>query len=61
MGDFGGAAESAKDVFVDNYTCSAVLGIAAKSGNIGLGLGLNYTGSSNTDEQGVNANTRYMF
>ena len=39
----------------------AAVGIAAKTGNFGLGLGLNYTGSSNTDEFGVNANARYMF
>ncbi len=72
MGAFGSSAESAKSEFVDNLTYSSVLGIAAKSGNICLGLGsglglglglglvLNYTGTTNTDELGVNANTRYM-
>ena len=52
---------STKAEFVDNFTYGAAVGIAAKTGNFGLGLGLNYTGSSNTDEFGVNANARYMF
>ena len=52
---------STKAEFVDNFTYGASVGIAAKTGNFGLGLGLNYTGSSNTDEFGVNANARYMF
>ena len=52
---------STKAEFVDNFTYGAAVGIAAKTGNFGLGLGINYTGSSNTDEFGVNANARYMF
>ena len=52
---------STKAEFVDNLTYGAAVGIAAKTGNFGLGLGLNYTGSSNTDEFGVNANARFMF
>ena len=52
---------STKAEFVDNFTYGAAVGFAAKTGNFGLGLGLNYTGSSNTDEFGVNANARYMF
>ena len=52
---------STKAEFVDNFTYGAAVGIAAKTGNFGLGLGVNYTGSSNTDEFGVNANARYMF
>ena len=52
---------STKAEFVDSFTYGAAVGIAAKTGNFGLGLGLNYTGSSNTDEFGVNANARYMF
>ena len=52
---------STKAEFVDNFTYGAAVGIAAKTGNFGLGLGLNYTGSSNTDEFGVNANARFMF
>ena len=52
---------STKAEFVDNFTYGASVGIAAKTGNFGFGLGLNYTGSSNTDEFGVNANARYMF
>ena len=46
---------STKAEFVDNFTYGAAVGIAAKTGNFGLGLVLNYTGSSNTDEFGVNA------
>ena len=52
---------STKAEFVDNFTYGAAVGVAAKTGNFGLGLGLNYTGSSNTDEFGVNANARFMF
>ena len=52
---------STKAEFVDNFTYGASVGIAAKTGNFGLGLGVNYTGSSNTDEFGVNANARFMF
>ena len=52
---------STKAEFVDSFTYGAAVGISAKTGNFGLGLGLNYTGSSNTDEFGVNANARYMF
>lgn len=37
------------------------MGIAAQSGNVSLGLGVNYTGSSNVDQYGVNANARFVF
>ncbi len=46
---------------LDNFTYGATLGVGAKTGNFSLGLGVNYTGSSNTDEFGVNANARYVF
>ena len=46
---------------IDNFTYGATLGVAAQSGNFGFGLGLNYTGSSNTDEFGVTANARFVF
>ena len=46
---------------IDNFTYGATLGVAAKTGNFSLGLGVNYTGSSNTDEFGVNANARFVF
>ena len=46
---------------VDNFTYSAALGVAAQTGNFSLGFGVNYTGSSNVDEFGVNANARFVF
>ncbi len=46
---------------VDNFTYSAALGVAAQNGNFSFGLGVNYTGSSNVDEFGVNANARFTF
>ncbi len=46
---------------VDNFTYGATLGVAAKTGNFSLGLGVNYTGSSNVDEFGVQANARFVF
>ena len=46
---------------LDNFTYGATLGVAAKTGNFSLGLGVNYTGSSNVDEFGVNANARFVF
>ncbi|MCK0535501.1 MULTISPECIES: autotransporter domain-containing protein [unclassified Anaerobiospirillum] len=50
-----------KNEFVDSFTYGASMGVAAKSGNMGLGFGLNYTGSSNVKEFGANANVRYVF
>ncbi len=47
--------------FLDDFTYGATLGVAAKTGNFSLGLGVNYTGSSNTDEYGVTANARFVF
>ena len=46
---------------VDNFNYGATLGVAAKTGNFSLGLGVNYTGSSNVDEFGVQANARFVF
>ena len=46
---------------IDNFTYGATLGVAAKTGNFSLGLGVNYTGSSNVDEFGVQANARFVF
>ena len=46
---------------IDNFTYGATLGVAAKTSNFSLGLGVNYTGSSNVDEFGVNANARFVF
>lgn len=46
---------------VDSFTYGATLGVAAKTNNFSLGFGINYTGSSNVDELGVNANARFVF
>ena len=47
---------------IDNFTYGATLRVEAKSvGGIALGLSVGYTGSSNTDEFGVNANARFSF
>lgn len=48
------------DVY-DSFTYGATVGVAFKTGNFSLGAGLNYTGSSNADELGVNANARFVF
>ena len=46
----------------DNFTYGATLGIAAQSASgISLGLSVGYTGSSNVDDFGVNANARFTF
>ena len=48
--------------YMDDFTYGATLGIeAASNGGFSLGLGVNYTGSSNVDEFGVNANARFVF
>ena len=48
--------------YMDDFTYGATLGIeAASTGGFSLGLGVNYTGSSNIDEFGVNANARFVF
>ena len=58
---FSNLSTNVKSEIMDNFTYGAAVGVSATSGNFGLGLGVNYTGSSNTDEFGVNANARYMF
>ena len=58
---FHDLSTNVKSEIMDNFTYGAAVGVSATSGNFGLGLGVNYTGSSNTDEFGVNANARYMF
>ena len=46
----------------DNFTYGASLGIAAQSSSgISLGVAVGYTGSSNVDDFGVNANARFTF
>ena len=46
----------------DNFTYGATLGVAAQSASgISLGLSVGYTGSSNVDDFGVNANARFTF
>ena len=46
----------------DNFTYGASLGIAAQSSfGISLGVAVGYTGSSNVDDFGVNANARFTF
>ena len=46
---------------LDNVTYGASLGVAAQNGNFSFGVGLNYTGSSNVDTFGVQANARFVF
>ena len=50
-----------KSEIIDKFTYGAAFGISASTENFSLGLAITYTGSSNTDEFGVNANARYMF
>ena len=46
----------------DNFTYGATLGVEAQSvGGVALGINIGYTGSSNVDEFGVNANARFVF
>ena len=46
---------------LDDVTYGATLGIAASNGALSFGLSLSYTGSSNTDELGVQAHARLSF
>lgn len=47
---------------LDSFTYGATLGLGAKfSDSFSVGIGVNYTGSSNADEYGVTANTRFVF
>ena len=58
---FGDKTYATSTEVLDDFTYGATVGIAAKTGGFSFGLGLNYTGSSNADEFGVNANARYVF
>ncbi len=46
---------------LDEVTYGINLGLGAQYGAFGTNIGLNYTGSENTDSFGVNAQARYMF
>lgn len=47
---------------LDNFTYGATVGVQAHSTlGIALGLGVGYTGSSETDEFSAQANLRYSF
>ncbi len=46
---------------LDEVTYGVAVGLGAQYGAFGTNIGINYTGSSNTDAFGVNANARYMF
>ena len=46
---------------LDSFTYSAALGLAAQYGGLGLAVSADYTGSSNTDGFGVNAQVSYRF
>ena len=57
-----GLVTTVSSEYMDDFTYGATLGIeAASTGGFSLGLGVNYTGSSNVDEFGVNANARFVF
>ena len=46
---------------LDEVTYGLTVGLGAQYGAFGTSFGINYTGSSNTDSLGVNAQARYMF
>ncbi|MBO8415752.1 MAG: autotransporter outer membrane beta-barrel domain-containing protein [Proteobacteria bacterium] len=46
---------------LDDFTYGANLGISATNGAFSFGLGVNYVGSDNADEFGVQANARFTF
>ena len=47
---------------IDNFTYGATLGVEAQSvSGFALGLGVGYTGSSETDEFSAQAKVRYTF
>ena len=46
---------------LDEVQYGVTLGLGAQYGAFGTSFGINYTGSSNTDSFGVNAQARYMF
>ncbi|WP_027939936.1 beta strand repeat-containing protein [Anaerobiospirillum succiniciproducens] len=46
---------------LDEVQYGVTFGLGAQNGAFGTSFGINYTGSSNTDSFGVNAQARYMF
>ena len=46
---------------LDEVQYGLTVGLGAQNGAFGTSFGINYTGSSNTDSFGVNAQARYMF
>ncbi len=46
---------------LDEVTYGVAVGLGAQYGAFGTQIGINYTGSENTDSFGVNAQARYMF
>ena len=56
-----GLATNVSSEMMDNFTYGATLGVSAQTGSFSMGLGVNYTGSDNVDEFGVNANARFVF
>ena len=46
---------------LDNFSYAATVGIAGQTGNFAGSIGVNYTGSSNTDSFAVSAAARYLF
>ena len=56
-----GIATNVSSEMMDNFTYGATLGVSAQTGSFSMGLGVNYTGSDNVDEFGVNANARFVF
>ena len=46
---------------LDKVTYGLNLGLGAQNGNFGTSVSINYTGSSNTDSLGINANARFVF
>ena len=50
-----------KTEVLDEVQYGVTLGLGAQNGAFGTSLNVNYTGSSNTDSFGVNAQCRYMF
>lgn len=61
ISDFNSASYSYTTEVFDSVSYSATAGVSAYMGNCNFGLGLNYTGSSNTNEFGVSANARFVF
>lgn len=50
-----------KSTVLDSVTYGATVGVSLQTGNLNVGAGFNYTGSSHADDLGVSANVRYVF